>query len=250
MTNQFTKSGYPLGIFVDSSGRRFVDEGEDLRNYTYAKMGQAILKRPDRLAVQIWDARTSGMLRDEEYADDFCQHKVHGETLEELAEKLAKVEIGDNRRALRDPQALLDEVRTYNEAIYRAREGQKDVAKGFEPSIKDGLVAPAPPLAVPKSNWALPIDKGPYLAVVVSTGVTFTFGGLHIDAQSGQVQRRREGQEGGTDATEGIVGLYAAGEAAGGLFWGNYPGGSGLTAGLVWGRRAGRAAAEAARKRE
>ena len=40
-----------------------------------------------------------------------------------------------------------------------------------------------------------------------------------------------------------MPGLYAAGELVGGLFFGNYPGGSGLTAGAVFGRRAGYAAA-------
>lgn len=29
LTNQFTKSGYPLGIIVNRQGRRFVDEGEE-----------------------------------------------------------------------------------------------------------------------------------------------------------------------------------------------------------------------------
>ena len=40
-----------------------------------------------------------------------------------------------------------------------------------------------------------------------------------------------------------IPGLTAAGELVGGLFFHNYPGGSGLTAGTVYGRRAGWAAA-------
>jgi tricarballylate dehydrogenase len=41
-----------------------------------------------------------------------------------------------------------------------------------------------------------------------------------------------------------IPGLYAAGEMVGGLFAGNYPGGSGLMAGAVFGRLAGATAAE------
>jgi tricarballylate dehydrogenase len=36
-----------------------------------------------------------------------------------------------------------------------------------------------------------------------------------------------------------IPGLYAAGELVGGIFWFNYPGGSGLTNGAVFGRIAG-----------
>ena len=44
-----------------------------------------------------------------------------------------------------------------------------------------------------------------------------------------------------TDRT--IPGLYAAGELVGGLFYENYPGGSGLMAGAVFGKLAGESAA-------
>ena len=37
-----------------------------------------------------------------------------------------------------------------------------------------------------------------------------------------------------------IAGLFAAGELVGGLFYFNYPGGTGLTSGSVFGRIAGR----------
>jgi tricarballylate dehydrogenase len=40
-----------------------------------------------------------------------------------------------------------------------------------------------------------------------------------------------------------IPGLFAAGELVGGLFYHNYPGGTGLTSGAVFGRIAGRSAA-------
>jgi tricarballylate dehydrogenase len=71
----------------------------------------------------------------------------------------------------------------------------------------------------------------------VTCGITFTFGGLQVDRD-------------GTVLTPGggpMVGLYAAGEIVGGLLYHNYPGGTGLTAGTVLGRRAGRAAAGLAR---
>ncbi|HJN59921.1 MAG TPA: tricarballylate dehydrogenase, partial [Alphaproteobacteria bacterium] len=44
-------------------------------------------------------------------------------------------------------------------------------------------------------------------------------------------------------AADPIPGLYAAGELVGGLFYFNYPGGTGLTSGAVFGRLAGNAAA-------
>ena len=38
----FQKHSYPFGIMVNATGRRFVDEGADFRNYTYAKYGRVI----------------------------------------------------------------------------------------------------------------------------------------------------------------------------------------------------------------
>ena len=101
----------------------------------------------------------------------------------------------------------------------------------FDPSIKDGRgtegIAPA------KSNWALAIEQPPFTAFPVTCGITFTFGGVRVDEQA------RVLDQGGRP----LAGLYAAGELVGGLFFHNYPGGSGLTAGAVYGRRAGYAAA-------
>ena len=45
-----------------------------------------------------------------------------------------------------------------------------------------------------------------------------------------------------------IPGLYAAGELVGGIFYFNYPGGTGLTIGAVFGRIAGARAGTASRK--
>jgi tricarballylate dehydrogenase len=86
----------------------------------------------------------------------------------------------------------------------------------------------------PKSNWAQPLDTPPYLGYAVVTGITFTFGGVRINGR-GQVV---------TNSQEPIPGLYAAGEMVGGLFYYNYPGGSGLSAGMVFGRLAGASAAQ------
>jgi len=44
-----------------------------------------------------------------------------------------------------------------------------------------------------------------------------------------------------------IPGLYAAGELVGGIFFFNYPGGTGLTSGAVFGRLAGTSAGAAAK---
>ena len=103
----------------------------------------------------------------------------------------------------------------------------------FNPSTLDG-VSTDDSVWPPKSNWALPFDSPPYLGYAVTCGITFTFGGLKIDPRSGQVLDTED---------RPMPGLYAAGELVGGLFYNNYAGGSGLMAGSVFGRIAGRSAA-------
>ena len=53
----FQKHSYPFGIMVNADGERFVDEGADFRNYTYAKYGRVILAQPQQFAWQIFDAK-------------------------------------------------------------------------------------------------------------------------------------------------------------------------------------------------
>ena len=91
-----------------------------------------------------------------------------------------------------------------------------------------------------KTNWANKLDKPPYEAYQITCGITFTFGGLKVDHRSGQVVDTDE---------HPIPGLYAAGELVGGLFFFNYPGGTGLTSGAVFGRLAGTSAGAALRLR-
>ena len=102
----------------------------------------------------------------------------------------------------------------------------------FDPTIKDGKRTEG--IEPPKSNWALPVEQPPFTAFPVTCGITFTFGGVRVDDDA------RVLDTGGRP----LPGLFAAGELVGGLFFHNYPGGSGLTAGAVFGRRAGYAAAE------
>jgi tricarballylate dehydrogenase len=39
-------------------------------------------------------------------------------------------------------------------------------------------------LAIPKSNWANTLDTPPFEAYAVTCGITFTFGGLRINADA------------------------------------------------------------------
>jgi tricarballylate dehydrogenase len=210
----FQKHSYPFGIMVNARGERFVDEGADLRNYTYAKYGHEVLKQPQQFAWQVFDAKVVHLLRDEYRIRQIT--KASAATLEELAATLEGV----------DRTGFLETVRAFNAAV------RTDVP--FDPNVKDGRGTAG--IAPPKSNWANPLDTPPFEAYQVTCGITFTFGGLRID-DGGRVLD--------TDLAP-IPGLYSAGELVGGLFYFNYPGGTGLMSGAVFGRLAGTSAAQAA----
>jgi len=211
--DNYQKHSYPIGIVVNLKGERFLDEGADYRNHTYAKYGREVMKQPRRTAVQIFDAKTIAMVRDEYRIKQVS--KFSADTLEDLAKGLDI-----------DPQGLLRTVDAFNAAC---RPGN------YNPSILDGVGTQG--IEPPKSNWALPIDKPPFTGFMVTCGITFTFGGLRIDR--GAAVLDTGGQR--------IPGLFAAGELVGGIFYGNYLGGAGLMSGSVFGRQAGRSAAEFAR---
>ena len=57
--------GSIVGIVANAQGRRFLDEGADFRNYTYAKYGRRILEQPGQFAWQVFDQKVTHLLRDE-----------------------------------------------------------------------------------------------------------------------------------------------------------------------------------------
>ena len=207
----YQKHSYPLGMIVNVNGERFVDEGADFRNYTYAKYGREILKQPLGIAFQLFDQQTISMLRDEYRIREIT--KAEANTIEELADALG-IDIG----------GLKQTVKQFNDACQ---------AGNYNPAILDGVRTEG--IELPKSNWALPLNQPPYFGVAVTTGLTFTFGGLKINPKTAQVLD--------TDDLP-IRGLYATGELVGGLFFHNYAGGTGLMSGAVFGRTAGDSAAQ------
>jgi tricarballylate dehydrogenase len=212
--DNFQKHSYPWGVYLNAEGKRFVDEGADFRNYTYAKYGRVILSQPKQFAWQIFDAKVKQQLRDEYRIKQVT--KISANTLEELVAKMDDT----------DQKTALETLKKYNAAV------QTQIP--FNPNVKDGRCTTG--LEVNKSNWANTLDTPPYEAYAVTCGITFSFGGLRIDTQA-----RVLSSDG-----EPIPGLYAAGELVGGIFWFNYPGGSGLTNGCVFGKIAGASAAGAA----
>jgi tricarballylate dehydrogenase len=208
----YRKICYFLGVMLNANGDRFVDEGENFRNYTYAQFGKAVLDQPGHFAWQVFDAKVEGLMYAEYRFHD--AHFIEADTLEDLCANLEGV----------DADAALTTLTAYNEAV------MQDVA--FDPSKLDGKGTRG--LAMPKSNWAQKLDTPPYKAYPVTGGITFTYGGLKV-SRSGAVL---------DSDGDAIGGLFACGEMVGGVFFEGYPGGSGLTSGAVFGRIAGRGAAD------
>ncbi len=207
LTDKTNRLSYPYGVLVNGQGRRFFDEGEDFQFYTYAKLGGIILNQPGGVAYQVFDAKVANLLEG--------RYKT-GKPLvaDSLAGVVDKLPI-DNTAGLRT-------LEDYNAAVS---------AGAFDPSVRDGLGTKGLPLA--KSNWAQRLDTPPYVVYPVTGGITFTFGGVRVNDKA-QVM---------STAWAPIPGLYACGEMVGGLFHTNYPGGTGLMSGAVFGRLAGAQAA-------
>ncbi|AKG74874.1 FAD-dependent tricarballylate dehydrogenase TcuA [Salinicoccus halodurans] len=209
----YKKSSYPLGLIVNTEGKRFVDEGADFRNYTYAKYGKETLKQPDHKAFQLYDSRVRPMLRVEYDLEEATVFKA--DALEELAVKMGVPK-----------EVFLKTISQYNDAV---QDGE------YNPSIKDGKSTQG--ISPEKTNWALKFDKAPFYAYPVTCGITFTFGAVKVNDKAEVLD----------DSEQPVKGLYAAGEMVGELFYHNYPGGSGLMSGSVFGRTAGMSAVESIR---
>ena len=212
LTDRSNRLSYIYGVMLNRKGRRFVDEGEDGALFTYAKFGRAILAEPGAKAWQIFDSRVIHLLEPRYQTSK----PITAHSLEELIEKL---DFDDKDQALK----TLDE--------YNAH--AREMEDGFDPTKKDSLSSKG--LSLEKTNWALKIAKPPFYAYSATGGITFTFGGLKVN-ETAQVI--------GTDWRP-IKGLFCCGEMVGGLFYDNYPAGTGLVSGATFGRIAGRSAAAA-----
>jgi len=210
MTDKSNRLSYLYGVMINREGRRFLDEGLDVQFLTYAKYGRIILTQPGGMAFQIFDQKTVHLL-EPRYS---TSEPIVADTLAEIVEKL---DIDDRDRAL-------ETLNQYNAAACDPG--------AFDPSQKDGLSTSG--LEIDKTNWATRLDEPPFHAYTVTGGITFTFGGLKIDADAQVI---------GTDWRP-IPGLYTCGEMVGGLFHDNYGAGSGLVSGATFGRIAGRSAAQ------
>ncbi|WP_404434612.1 FAD-dependent oxidoreductase [Microbacterium lacus] len=195
--HELLTANYLGAILVDADGDRFTDESA-----SYKILGTAVLKRPQRLAHQIFDAvvrarsRPGVPLSDMERIDELG-HLVRAPTLIDLEEKLGI-----------PPGRLVRTVDAYNEGVA----GRRDDSFG-----RTGLVNGVGAL--------VPIATAPFFAYSAVTALTSTYGGLSVTPDTAVTR---------VDGTR-IEGLYAAGELVGGFHGASYMTGTALTKALVFG---------------
>ncbi len=197
---------YPYFILVDQNGKRFVDEGKTTVDEQYEEVARKIFHElPGHIAYMIGDQKMYD-IPNYERALETDKPPIVAETLEELAGKIGV-----------PAQQLAATVESFNAAVQPGE---------FLWDRKDGKQAVG--ITPPKSNWAIPIDKAPFIAYPIVCSNVFTNGGIATDTH-GRVLSQDD---------DAIPGLYAVGETAG-LYYGKYPGGTSVLRGLVFGRRAG-----------
>lgn len=196
------------GILVDGTGRRFLDEAQEGYNLQFDRVANEIFRAQIAPAYAIIDART-------ERAVPWVTSMNHGadpvraDTIGELATKLGI-----------DPAALSRTVEEFNAATA----GNRIDPYAHTDGVGTRGLQPA------KSNFAAPLDEGPFSAWPIAPRICFTYGGLRVDGASRVL----------TATGERIRGLYAAGEIAG-IFYNEYPSGSSGLRSMTFGRLAGKA---------
>jgi tricarballylate dehydrogenase len=192
--------GYQYGVIVNHDGERFVDEGEDSRAQTYAKFGRRIFEQPYHEAFIVVDSTVV-----DEVAHMGPSRPITGDSIRSLAQRLD----------IENVDAAVETIEAFNAACDPGE---------FDPNRLDGNRTTG--IDPQKSNWALPLDDPPYTGYPVTGGMTFGFGGVAISPDAEVLDTR----------DEPIPRLYAAGNSTGGLFYNNYPGGTGLTNAAVYGK--------------
>ncbi|MEM8801063.1 MAG: FAD-dependent tricarballylate dehydrogenase TcuA [Pseudomonadota bacterium] len=195
----------PFSVVVNKDAERFYDEGEDVWPKRYAIWGRLVAAERDQIAFSIIDSKSKDLFMPSVFPP------VKAATMEDLADQLDL-----------DPDKLTRTIEAFNAAC---------TEDSFHPTELDGLSTTG--LQPPKTNWARPISEPPFYGYSLRPGVTFTYLGFRVD-ESARVQ---------TDAGP-IANLWAAGETmAGSILGQGYLAGFGMTIGTVFGRIAGREAA-------
>ena len=202
---------YNGAIIVNKDGRRFINESA-----SYKDIGNASLVQPEGIGHQIFDQpiceaaveRVKGVQPEKAlWGLDESRMKltVKADTIEEMASEIGV-----------PPEALKDTVDRYNKGVDAGEEpeyGRDTVAGGVGSIMK--------------------IDTPPFYAYTSKSLLPGTYGGIVVDEDMHVLTRQGR-----------IPGLYAAGELVGGFHGASYMSGSAVGKAIIFGRIAGRNAAE------
>lgn len=196
----------PFGIVLNDEGNRFYDEGEDFWPKRYAIWGRLVASQINQVGHVIIDSKSFDLFMPSVF------EPTKADTLEELAQKL--------NLSIKQVKKTIDE---FNGAVV---DGNFDLTQ-LDDCVTKGL-------EVNKTHWARRIDTPPYYGYTLRPGVTFTYLGVKIDKDA------RVYMENGKAMTN----LFATGEmVAGNILSQGYLAGIGMTIGGVFGRIAGKGAA-------
>ena len=197
----------PFSMVVNQQAQRFYDEGEDFWPKRYAIWGRLVANQPEQVGYALIDAKSLDLFMPSVFPP-YC-----ADSIPELAQLLGL-----------EPEALVASVQVFNAACQPG---------AFDSTQLDGVCTRG--LTPDKTNWARPLDTAPFYGYKLRPGVTFTY-------LSVQVNERAQVLMGDGRPTENI---YAAGEImAGNILGQGYLAGLGMTIGTVFGRIAGREAAQ------
>ena len=199
-----------FGIVVNNQAVRFYDEGEDIWPKRYAIWGRLVAAQPDQIAYIIFDASSRNSFMPTLFPP------IEASSIAELAGKFDL-----------DAATLEKTVADFNAAVKPGT---------FDHTILDDCRTEG--LTPPKTHWARRIETPPYYAYPVRPGITFTYLGTRVNKQAQMLMKNNKPS----------ANMFAAGEImAGNVLGKGYAAGMGMTIGSVFGRIAGREAAQNAR---
>lgn len=201
----------PLGIMVNKEGERFYDEGEDFWPMRYAIWGRLVAQQTDQISYSLIDSKTFDRFMPTVFPP------IKGDTLEEVITQL---------------ELPVDKVKATVEAFNQA------VQPGsFDHTVLDDCKTAD--LTPPKTHWAQRIDTPPFYGYPLRPGLTFTYFGLKVNREARII----------VNGEKPAVNIFAAGEImAGNILPRGYVGGIGLVIGNLFGRIAGKEAANIVNK--
>lgn len=202
----------PFGIVVNRNAQRFYDEGEDFWPKRYAIWGRLVARQPDQIAYSIIDSKA---------IDKFMPSVFPPIEAGSIGEMAAKLEL--------NPSALAETVTAFNNAVQPGT---------FDSSVLDDCATDG--LDPPKTHWAVRLDTPPFYGYPLRPGITFTYLSVTVNEQA-QVIMQNDSP---------APNIFAAGEIMSGNILGRgYMAGFGMTIGTVFGRVAGKEAAQYALNR-